>query len=56
VLYQLSRRRRDLRQHNHSDAFWRDVSTMLPDYKVRRKALKKYPTAVFDAREANRYV
>ncbi len=45
-----------LRQHNHSDAFWRDVSTMLPDYKVRRKALKKYPTAVFDAREANRYV
>lgn len=45
-----------LKHHNHGDAFWADVSKMLPAYKERRKALKKYPTAVFDAREAERFV
>jgi len=45
-----------LHHHDHSDRFWADVQKMLPDYKARRKALKKYPTAVFDAREAERYM
>ena len=45
-----------LKHHNHGDAFWADVEAMLPVYKQRRKALKKYPTAVFDAREAERFV
>jgi predicted metal-dependent hydrolase len=44
-----------LRHHNHSEAFWNDVERILPAYKQRRKALKKYPTAVFDAREAERF-
>jgi predicted metal-dependent hydrolase len=30
------------KQMNHSDAFWNLVEQMLPDYKSRRKVLKKY--------------
>ncbi len=45
-----------LKHHNHSAAFWADVEKMLPAYKERRRALKKYPTAVFDVREAARFV
>lgn len=45
-----------LRHHNHGKEFWADVEKMLPVYKARRQALKKYPTAVFDARESERFV
>lgn len=45
-----------LHHHNHSAQFWADVESMLPSYKSRRAALKKYPTAVFDARESERFV
>lgn len=44
------------KHHNHGDAFWRQVQIHVPDYKTIRKALKKYPTAVFDSREINTVV
>ncbi len=44
------------KHHNHSSAFWDSLGQVLPDYKKRRKALKKYPTAVFDARESEKYM
>ena len=31
-----------LRQHNHSLKFWKEVSAILPDYRVRERELKKY--------------
>lgn len=31
-----------LKQHNHSKKFWLEVEKMLPDYKERRKWLKKF--------------
>lgn len=31
-----------LRHHNHSAQFWREVSHILPDYRVRERELKKY--------------
>lgn len=30
------------RQHNHSKKFWQEVEKILPDWRVRRKALKTY--------------
>ena len=29
------------REMNHSDAFWREVASFLPDWEVRRSALKR---------------
>ncbi len=31
-----------LRHHNHSAKFWAEVGTILPDYRVRERELKKY--------------
>ncbi len=31
-----------LRHHNHSAQFWKEVSRILPDYRVREQELKKY--------------
>ena len=31
-----------LRHHNHSAQFWKEVSQILPDYRVRERELKKY--------------
>jgi predicted metal-dependent hydrolase len=31
-----------LREFNHGKGFWRLVEEVLPDYKARRKELKKY--------------
>ena len=45
-----------LSHQNHSDAFWRQVERLLPDYASRRRALKKYPTSVIDMREAERFL
>lgn len=45
-----------LQHHDHSAAFWAGVEAMLPDYKKRRAALKKYPTAVFDTRDSERFM
>lgn len=39
------------KHHNHSTAFWQEVAKHLPDYKERRRQLKKFPTVVFDASE-----
>ncbi len=45
-----------LHHHNHGAQFWANVEQMVPSYKARRVALKKYPTAVFDARDAERFM
>lgn len=37
VVHELCHRK----QMNHSPAFWREVETLLPDYKIRRKKLKR---------------
>ncbi len=42
--------------HNHSDNFWEELQKHVPDYKIRRRVLKKYPTKVFDMRESERFV
>lgn len=31
-----------LRHHNHSAKFWKEVSQILPDYRMRERELKKY--------------
>ena len=43
------------KHHNHSAAFWAAVGQVIPGYKLRRTALKKYPTAVFDGREIDKF-
>lgn len=39
------------RHHNHSQNFWKELEKIMPEYKTHKKDLKKFPTAVFDARE-----
>lgn len=42
--------------HNHSAAFWKKVELYIPDYKQKRKKLKKYPTSIFDMRTVDNFV
>lgn len=42
--------------HDHSASFWKRVEQFVPDYKQKRKSLKKYPTSIFDMRVVDNFV
>lgn len=44
------------KHHDHSTAFWQEVASNIPDYKERRRILKKYPTAIFDTSDFAKFV